>query len=607
MTPGGIKDPLIGRVIAGKYTIVALLGAGAMGRVYRAKHAALDKQVAIKVLHLSQAKDPKVAARFKVEARAASRLDHPNSVQILDFGDDPSERILYLVMELLKGQSLADVLGRTGQLSSLRACQIMVQVLSALAEAHRNGVVHRDLKPANVMLVKRRAESGEMVEQVKVCDFGIAKVLSSEGGEGETALTLTRVGEVFGTPAFMSPEQARGDKVDPRTDIYSCGVMFYKMITGRMPLKADSPAALLAKLISEEPQPVSQLVSTIDRRLEAVIHRALAKDKTQRFQSAGEMRAALQEILTQGAATDSLAPAAALPDGELRQASSGSGLGSGPFGPGLRPIPRSRATLDPATQSAAATLGATAINPRRESNTSPARSDFVMTGAAPFQTLGASGTGSAIYRSAASPSFNRRSLLIGVSILLAIAVVALGVFLKLRKDPLAQLSELVSRGAYGVAEAYYLESFERLAQQPDSYPLAREALRLQRASDRFEQHSGIHWDSSYRLAPSIWKGQSVTQDLKFTYPFRMVIQNVTEATFEGYLDWHDHGIRSAIRGLHDGNQIVFWDYKILEGSGPYLKYYVPNQKFDALITGSRLIAAEGPHHEKFEATLASDR
>jgi hypothetical protein len=231
------------------------------------------------------------------------------------------------------------------------------------------------------------------------------------------------------------------------------------------------------------------------------------------------------------------------------------------------------------------------------------RASPVATQGVPFQTLGLGSTGSAIHPATLERS-RLRANLIAASAVLAVGIVAAGVMLALRKDPVAELGERVSSGAYGVAEAFFLEHFEYLSQQPESFPSAREALRRQRQAERLEERAGIHWDSSYQLAPSTWKGRSVTQDQKSVYPFTLVFQKVTDTTLEGYLDWPDHGIRAGVRGIHDGNHLVFWDYKILEGSGPYLEHYVLNQKFSTWIVGDRLVAAEGPHHESFEATRA---
>ncbi len=285
-------DPLIGRVIAGKMELSELLGAGAMGKVYRARHRGLDKTVAIKVLHAEASAAPTLAARFQAEARAASRLDHPNSLRVLDFGEDGPDALLYIAMELLEGETLQSVLARERKLAPSRAAWIMGQVCSALAAAHDQGVIHRDVKPANVILTTQRGDQGLVGDFVKVCDFGLAKVLDTHS-ETSSSGPLTQQGVVLGTPAYMSPEQAKGEPVDHRADIYACGVMLYRMLSGRKPFIGDSAWAVSLKQIAEAPPPLRDLAPEISDALAAVVHRALQKAPGARYQSARALRAAL--------------------------------------------------------------------------------------------------------------------------------------------------------------------------------------------------------------------------------------------------------------------------------------------------------------------------
>ena len=270
-----------------------LLGSGSMGRVYRAHHTGLEKDVAIKVLRDSALPDPDRSVRFAREARAASRLSHPNSVAILDFGEDGQDRLLYIAMELIEGEDLQVVIDRGTLLGVDRLCHIMIQVLAAVAAAHDAEIIHRDMKPSNVVLVKQRDDDGEMVEVVKVCDFGVAKLQ-----DARDTLDGSRSQKVVGTPLYMSPEQASGERLDVRTDIYSCGVIMYEMLTGQPPFSAETPMGVLMKHVSETPVAPSVLVPGVPPELEALILWALEKDRTKRPQSARALRSALRDYLS---------------------------------------------------------------------------------------------------------------------------------------------------------------------------------------------------------------------------------------------------------------------------------------------------------------------
>jgi serine/threonine protein kinase/Fe-S cluster biogenesis protein NfuA len=281
------KDPFIGQTIAEKYLIEQLLGTGGMGRVYKARHRTLDRAFVLKILNRDLLTDPSMAERFEREALAASRLSHPNSISIIDFGST-EDGTLYIVMEHVPGRNLAKLLAQEFPLAQGRAVRIVSQILGALGDAHAAGIVHRDLKPENVMVEARRDEP----DFVKVLDFGIAK-LNDPGGESEQR--LTRTGMVCGTPGYMSPEQARGEELDLRSDLYSVGVMLYELLTGRLAFEATTPMALVNKHMFENPIPPRERRPDLDISpdLDALVMRALAKDRNQRPASAEEMRADL--------------------------------------------------------------------------------------------------------------------------------------------------------------------------------------------------------------------------------------------------------------------------------------------------------------------------
>src|SRR6185369_7620109 len=287
-------DPLPGRVIAGNFRIDGLIGSGAMGNVYKAEQLSLGKQVAIKVLHPHLMGDEKLVGRFKREAKSASLLNHPNSIQIIDSGED-RDGTLYIAMELLNGRDLAQVIHDEFPLPPLRVARIMTQVLNALDEAHAQGVIHRDLKPSNIMLIERRGER----DFVKVCDYGIAKATLG-GDDDDRSAMLTVQGLVCGTPEYMSPEQARAEPLDGRADLYSAAVILYQLVTGDIPFRADSAMGIISRHLAEPPEPPSRRRRdlSIPAAVDQLVLRGMEKNREQRFDNAVAFREAVETMLT---------------------------------------------------------------------------------------------------------------------------------------------------------------------------------------------------------------------------------------------------------------------------------------------------------------------
>jgi serine/threonine-protein kinase len=282
------EDPAIGLVLAESYEIIRVIGEGGMGRVYEARHKRLHKKhYAVKMLHHELARQPEVVTRFQREAEAASALDHPNVVGVFDVNVTSDGRP-YIVAELLEGTELGDYLEAAGRISASDAAEIVMSVCRALGAAHARGIVHRDMKPENVFIV------GEPpIRVVKVLDFGISKV------DGQGGATLTKTGMVMGTPGYIAPEQARGDKVDFHADIYAVGAMLYRAVTGKKPFDdLDPMAAITAVLVDEPPRPRS-IEASIPPAFEMVIQKAMAIDPRERYASMAEFEAALSQFVTE--------------------------------------------------------------------------------------------------------------------------------------------------------------------------------------------------------------------------------------------------------------------------------------------------------------------
>lgn len=290
---------LVGRMIAGKYRIESPIGGGAMGAVYRARQLALDKTVAIKVMHPDRAHDTMYAALFQREAKAASRLDHPNSVRVLDFGQE-EDGLFYIVMEYFPGRDLLRVLSDDWPLPAARIADLLSQALAALAVAHEMGMVHRDLKPENILVQRGTDDEGASHDLVKVCDFGIATFTEADSALPRATPRLSD-GVVIGTPHYMSPEQAQGGTLDARTDIYSMGVILYQVLTARVPFEGKTLVDVVIQHVRDPPVAPKKQVPWVDPRLEAICLKAMKKKKEERYQSAREMRADLRAVLASSA------------------------------------------------------------------------------------------------------------------------------------------------------------------------------------------------------------------------------------------------------------------------------------------------------------------
>ena len=268
-------------VLNDRYEIQQRIGRGGMADVFLARDLLLDRPVAVKVLFPEHAVDPNFVERFRREAQAAANLNHPNIVGVYDWGR--YSNTYFMAMEYVQGRTLADILRANGQINSQQAAEIAAEVASALGFAHRNGVVHRDIKPANILI----GATG----QVKVADFGIARALNAPVEEN-----LTQAGSVMGTATYFSPEQAQGAQPDPRSDLYSLGVVLYEMVGGRPPFTGENPVSIAYKQVHESPEPLNRLVADVPKPFEAIVAKLLAKRPEIRYSTADEVRDELRRF-----------------------------------------------------------------------------------------------------------------------------------------------------------------------------------------------------------------------------------------------------------------------------------------------------------------------
>jgi serine/threonine-protein kinase len=274
------------RRLGDRYELGGVLGRGGMAEVHVARDVRLDRVVAIKTLRADMARDSVSQARFRREAQSAASLNHPAIVAVYDTGEDYLDGVSlpYIVMEYVEGSTLLALTQSGRRLLPERALEMTIGILQALEYSHRNGIVHRDMKPANVMLNRQG--------MVKVMDFGIARAM------GDAGMTMTATSAVIGTAQYLSPEQARGEQVDARTDLYSTGCLLYELLALRPPFVGDSPISVAYQHVQDQPQPPSVFDPQISPDIDAIVLKALAKDRDQRYQSADEMRADMERVLS---------------------------------------------------------------------------------------------------------------------------------------------------------------------------------------------------------------------------------------------------------------------------------------------------------------------
>jgi serine/threonine-protein kinase len=279
-----VSDPFVGKVIDGRYEIQARIGEGGMGVVYKARQTSIDRVIAIKMLNAQMAADPTWVQRFYNEAKACSRLQHPNTIRMFDFGQSAADGRLFMTMEFLDGVSLREALSK-GPIAPGRVVKILIQCCASLAEAHSIGIIHRDIKPDNVFLLNMAGSP----DFVKLLDFSVAKLL-----EGDRM--KTQAGVVFGTPQYMSPEQGRGLPLDARSDLYALGILAFEMLTGNVPFNDENPMTVIQMHLQAGVPPLPQ---SVPYSVQQIVRRALEKDPSRRYQSAGEMMQHCQQVFAE--------------------------------------------------------------------------------------------------------------------------------------------------------------------------------------------------------------------------------------------------------------------------------------------------------------------
>ncbi|MDC0710076.1 serine/threonine-protein kinase [Stigmatella sp. ncwal1] len=336
--PPPMVDPLLGRVLNERFKIVEALGAGGMGRVYKAIQSPLDRMVALKILNpqYGQDKDPGFQRRFFLEANVTAKLRHPNTITIIDYGKT-DDGIYYIAMEYLEGLTLSQLITQTGPLPWPRALSIAQQIARSLREAHKVGLIHRDLKPANVMILNQEKDH----DLVKVLDFGLVKSFLPDGGNFPADVSLTQAGVILGSPQYMAPEQARNIS-DPRSDVYSLGVVLFQMLLGRPPFLAEQSIDIIVKHLNEPPPTFASIWPnhTIPPEVEALVMKCLAKRPAERFDSMDRVLDSIRR------ATAAAGLSSGFYSGPRSFVTPGSGPHTGPLPPQPSPSNASTMALD---------------------------------------------------------------------------------------------------------------------------------------------------------------------------------------------------------------------------------------------------------------------
>ncbi|MEZ4406208.1 MAG: serine/threonine-protein kinase [Polyangiales bacterium] len=362
------QDQYAGKeLLGGQFRVIERIGSGGMGAVYKAHQPSMDRYVAVKILHAKFTNRKDLVSRFRREARAMSHLTHPHIAKVFLY-DQLEDGACFIVMEYLEGRNLGQIVRHEGPMEPSRAIRVLIHACGALEEAHQKGIVHRDLKPENIFLCKQ----GGIEDYVKVLDFGLAKVTEREMQPG--SLILTQEGMVFGTPEFMSPEQAQGKTLDPRSDVYSLAVILYELVTGKLPFDARSPMEYITLHVQAKPIPLAQRApdKVFPQGFQEVLDRAMAKDPDERFQSAAEFAAALSALVPEEGVLQAMSAVPSYSAGLAPTQPSGVALRSErppPMNPAAAPSPNAVAPT-PSPNSGANT-GPTVANPPQVSDPRP--------------------------------------------------------------------------------------------------------------------------------------------------------------------------------------------------------------------------------------------